>query len=215
MGLYSKYCGSLWFISTGSCIVSWNVRSFGLSGCHQCHRFRRLWQCQSSTSKSRCSAKCRNCRLRFRIRSGNPIECTQNSMYWFIRPILPDLGNWICFFSFLFSTRFCGSLEALGGFQVERGQVINLRFLGMLSQHSRLNGVNVWIELFTFFKTCSLLHNLCHEICYVIDCITNLQPTQNPLESRSWAAKTESWQLIHSLLFHYVVRITHESTFFV
>ena len=47
------------------------------------------------------------------------------------------------FFSFLFSTRFCGSLEALGGFQVERGQVINLRFLGMLSQHSRLNGVNV------------------------------------------------------------------------
>ena len=27
------------------------------------------------------------------------------------------------FFSFLFSTRFCGSLEALRGFQVERGQV--------------------------------------------------------------------------------------------
>lgn len=106
MGLYSKYCGSLWFISTGSCIVSWNVRSFGLSGCHQCHRFRRLWQCQSSTSKSRCSAKCRNCWLRFRIRSGNPIFALfflkQNSILiaW---PILPDLGNWICFLFLSFS----------------------------------------------------------------------------------------------------------------
>ena len=148
MGLYSKYCGSLWFISTGSCIVSWNVQSFGLSGCHQCHRFRRLWQCQSSTSKSRCSAKCRNCWLRFRIRSGNPIfalfflkaKFYIDCMTYFTRSGKLNLFS----FSFLFSTRFCGSLEALGGFQVERGQVINLRFLGMLSQHSRLNGVNVW-----------------------------------------------------------------------